>query len=203
MTDEHATRWRNRRRLILIFMAFFVPTLLAWLLVLSGWRPGEPTAQHGVLVQPPVPVTELALTRAAGTELQPRMFDGRWSMMLIVDGACGNDCAYMLDRLFRVYISLNKDADRVQLLLVLPQEAPVPVNMPDGLPLLRLPGSTIAELAEPESAAVHLVDPYGFRMMYYQPPLDAEGLLKDLRRLLRLSNEDVERFVRTGADADG
>lgn len=203
MTDEHATRWRNRRRLILIFMAFFVPTLLAWLLVLSGWRPGEPTAQHGVLVQPPVPVAELALTRAAGTELQPRMFDGRWSMMLIVDGACGNDCAYMLDRLFRVYISLNKDADRVQLLLVLPQEAPVPVNMPDGLPLLRLPGSTIAELAEPESAAVHLVDPYGFRMMYYQPPLDAEGLLKDLRRLLRLSNEDVERFVRTGADADG
>lgn len=203
MTDEHAIRWRNRRRLILIFLAFFVPTLLAWLLVLSGWRPGEPTAQHGVLVQPPVPVAELALTRAAGTELQPRMFDGRWSMMLIVDGACGNDCAYMLDRLFRVYISLNKDADRVQLLLVLPQEAPVPDSLPDGLPLLRLPRSAIAELAEPESAAVHLVDPYGFRMMYYQPPLDAEGLLKDLRRLLRLSNEDVERFVRTGADADG
>jgi hypothetical protein len=202
VTDEHALRWRNRRRLILIFLAFFVPTLLAWLLVLNGWRPGEPTAQHGVLVQPPVPVAELALVKDTGAELQPKAFDGRWSMMLVAGGTCGDACAYMLDRLFRVYISLNKDVDRVQLLLVLPQEAPAPANMPDGLPLLRLPQPAIAGLADPESAAVHLVDPYGFRMMYYQPPLDAEGLLKDLRRLLRLSNEDVERFVRTGAGAD-
>lgn len=202
MTDEHAKRWRNRRRLILIFLAFFVPTLLAWLLVLSDWRPGEPTAQHGVLVQPPVPVAELALLKASGNKLQPQAFEGRWSIMLIVDGACADECVYMLDRLLRVYISLNKDAKRVQLLLVQPQGAPALTSLPDGLPLLHLGESALVGLTEPGSAAVHLVDPYGFRMMYYQPPLDAEGLLKDLRRLLRLSNEDVERFVRTGVSGD-
>lgn len=198
MTDEQAIRWRNRRRLILIFLAFFVPALSAWVLVLSGWRPGEPTAQHGRLLQPPVPVAELALLTANGTVLQPQSFDGLWSMLLIVDGQCNEDCAYSLDRLLRVYISLNKDVDRVQLLLVVPQEELAPTALPEGLPLLRLPKAAMTGLVAPGSVAVHLVDPYGYRMMQYPAPLDAEGLLKDLRRLLRLSNEDVERYVRTG-----
>lgn len=200
MTDERALRWRNRRRLILIFLAFFVPTILAWLLVLNGWRPGEPSAQHGVLIQPPLPIAELEFSRDAGPVIQASSFKGRWSMMLIVNGICEGDCTYMLDRLMRVYISLNKDTDRVQLVLVLPQEVPAPEVLPEGMQLLRLPVPVMASLVEPESAQVHLVDPYGFRMMYYPPPLDASGLLKDVRRLLRLSNEEVERFVRAGAD---
>lgn len=199
MNDERTLQRRSRRRLILIFLAFFVPAVLAWLLVLNGWRPGEPTAQHGALVQPPVPVVELGLLDADGAALEANVFEGRWSMLLIADEACGDDCVHMLDRLFRVYIALNKDVERVQLLLVLPPDAPFPADLPQGLPTLRLAEPASANLVEPSLAAVHLVDPYGFRMMHYQSPLNADGLLKDLRRLLRLSNEDVERFVRAGA----
>jgi len=48
VTDDRDLAWRNRRRLILIFLLFFTPALLAWLLILSGWRPGG-TTNHGQL----------------------------------------------------------------------------------------------------------------------------------------------------------
>ncbi len=48
------------------------------------------------------------------------------------------------------------------------------------------------------TVSVQLVDPWGYRMMAYAAPLDGKGLLADLRRLLRASNEDIERLQRSG-----
>jgi len=201
VTDDRDLAWRNRRRLILIFLLFFTPALLAWLLILSGWRPGG-TTNHGQLVQPPAPVSALPLRNESGTAAGEERFLGRWSMLLVLDGPCDDACLLTLDRMSRAHIALNKDADRVQLLLVLPESATAPALPPEGPALLRLPRPVAADLtdADPGGAAtpsaVHLVDPYGYRMMRYPSPLDAEGLLKDLRRLLRLSKEDVERSMR-------
>jgi hypothetical protein len=206
VTDDHALIWRSRRRLILIFLLFFGPLLAAWLLILNGWRPLG-TTNHGTLVQPPAPVAELPLMRGDRTAaLGEGPFLGRWSMLLVLDGPCDDACLYTLDRMVRVRVALNKDADRVQMLLVLPEVVPAPQLPPGGPDLLRLPRGVAAELAEAAPAAggvpsaVHLVDPYGFRMMRYSPPLDAQGLLKDLRRLLRLSDEEIERLQRLGRD---
>lgn len=201
MTDKPIGKWRNRSWLILLFVLFFTPALLAWLLVLGGWRPAG-ASHHGELIQPPVPVAELPLSsRDAGTS-EPRGFAGLWSLLLIVPEDCTAACEQALDRLQRVRIALNKDAKRVQLLLVLPPQAPTPA-LPMGFKILRLPAETAAELARPPageaSLAVHMIDPYEFRMMKYSAPLDAQGLLKDLQRLLRLSNEDIEQLRRSEA----
>jgi hypothetical protein len=203
VTDPRAGMWRNRFKLILLFLLFFAPAVLAWLLVLGGWRPAG-ASHHGMLIQPPVPVAELPLTSGTQAPVDVRTFDGRWSMLLITAGPCEASCEYALDRLMRVHIALNKDADRVRLLLVLPQAVPTPPGLPDNLAVLQLPPAMAAELAGGAASAeiqpaVHLVDPYGFRMMQYPSPLDAQGLLKDLRRLLRLSNEEIERLRRAEA----
>lgn len=195
MTDDNAQRWRSRRKLILVFLLFFVPVLAAWALILSGWRPGG-TVNHGTLIEPPRPAAELPLARVDGSALEPRALRGQWNALLLNDGACEEACLQALDKMVRVHIALNKDADRVRLYLVLPDGVPAP-ELPAGAPeLLRLPPDALPALAaEAPLPALHLSDPYGYRMMRYPPPLDAQGLLKDLRRLLRLSNEEVERFA--------
>lgn len=201
MTDDRDLAWRNRRRLLLIFLLFFTPAVLAWLLILAGWRPGG-TTNHGELVQPPAPVSALPFRNDSGTVAGEERFLGRWSMLLVLDGACDDPCLNTLDRMSRAHIALNKDADRVQLMLVLPESVAAPALPPEGPAVLRLPRPVAADLTEAAPAAditpsaVYLIDPYGFRMMRYPPPLDAEGLLKDLRRLLRVSKEDVERSMR-------
>jgi hypothetical protein len=195
--------WRNRTWLILLFLLFFIPPVVAWLLVLGGWRP--PGATHrGVLIQPPAAIAELPLTGSDGTPLEQSRFDGQWSLLLLVAGACDEACVYTLDRLVRVHISLNKDADRVQLLLVQPEGAAAPAELPRGLLTAQAPPAVLERLIIEDStdavpSAVQLVDPYGFRMMSYPAPLDAQGLLKDLRHLLRLSNEEIERLRRSEA----
>ena len=103
---RHGGPWRGRVGLILLFALFFAPALLAWLLVLSGWRPASLT-HHGELIQPPRPVAELVLGGAAGTDL----FAGLWSLLLVVPSECGDDCRQALDGLQRVRIARNKDAD--------------------------------------------------------------------------------------------
>ena len=45
-----------------------------------------------------------------------------------------------------------------------------------------------------EAVSVSLVDTRGFQMMRYQTPLDASGMLSDLRHLMRLSNEELEEL---------
>jgi hypothetical protein len=205
VTDNRAAMWRGRRKLILVFLLFFGPALLAWLLILAGWRPAG-TVNNGDLIQPPVPVAELLLSSEQGEPMGEQPFLGLWSALLIVDGPCDDDCLYTLDQMVRVRTALHKDADRLQLMLVLPEGAPAPALPPDGPERARLPREAVADLVErpaegsAPASSVHLVDPFGFRMMKYAPPLDAQGLLKDLRRLLRLSNEDIERFQRLDRD---
>lgn len=201
MTERRGSQLRNRVWLLLLFALFFAPALLAWLLVLSDWRPAGAT-QHGELIQPPAPVVELALSSRDGRATTPATFAGQWSLLLVASGDCGAECEQALEWLLRVQIALNKDADRVQLLVAAPPEAALPADLPPHVQTLQLPAATAVALAGGEGAAalsVQMVDPFEFRMMQYAAPLDAQGLLKDLRRLLRLSNEDIERLRRSEA----
>lgn len=195
MADASATVRRNRIKLVLIFLLFFGPTLAAWILFESGWRPGG-TVNHGQLVEPVQPAGELNLTDEQGQPMGHDQFIGHWSMLLSSSEPCGEPCMETLNQLGRVHVALNKDMDRVQPGLILPTQAPMP-ELPARVWQLRADPAQLEALAagsESGIMAVHLFDFRGMRMMTYPVPLDASGMLKDIRRLLRLSNEEAERL---------
>lgn len=195
MTDASANLRRNRLKLLLLFVLFFAPTLTAWYLIETGWRPGG-MANHGDLVQPVQPLEELPLRSSQGEPVGAEPFLGRWTVLLSAAGGCSTECMQTLAVLGRAHVALNKDADRVQVGLVLPPQAPAP-ELPERVLRLEAPPELLQEWSPPAPAAelaVHIVDPRGMRMMAYPVPLDGSGLLKDLRRLLRLSNEEAERL---------
>lgn len=195
MNDKRAAR-ANRIKLLALFAMFFVPVLTAWVLVLNGWRPAG-TVNHGTLVVPPAPVLADGLLDAAGAPLGGDFFAGHWTVLLADPGACGDDCRRQLDVLGRVHVALNKDQDRLRMALLVPADVPEASSPVAELALVRAPRGVLQgwkPADQVEFAAVHMIDPAGFRMMVYPLPLDGSGLLKDLRRLLRLSDEDTERL---------
>lgn len=186
--------------LALIALAFFGPTVVALVLVESGWRPGG-RVNHGELVNPVEPMAALPLAES-GAPADPALWLGRWSLLLSSAQACASRCEETLSLLGRVHVALNKDQDRVQVGLVLPGGTGFPA-LPERVLRLHAPAPLLRDWAELAGAGedgmtVQLVDYRGQRMMSFPTPLDGSGLLKDLRRLLRLSKEEVERMSAEG-----
>lgn len=184
---------RGRLMLVLIFLAFFGPAVAAWILIETGWRPGG-HVNHGDLVQPVQPMAQAPLSTAAAP-IEPALWLGRWSLLVTAAEDCGRHCQETLNLVGRIHVALNKDQDRVQVGLVLPQGAAAPA-LPERVLRMAAPPKLLADWAGSAQGgvAVQLIDFRGQRMMRYTTPLDGSGLLKDIRRLLRLSNEEAEQL---------
>lgn len=172
---------------------FVAPVVAAWFMFSgqsgSGYVPGT----HGVLADPPVPLGDMELPAGgdAGTEAR---LTGRWSLLYVHQGACGQACEETLIRMRQVRLALGKDAGRLQRVF-LPLD---PVN--DGRGLARdFPGMAIVPGGAPGRSAllerigsrrpgeVLLADPLGNLVLSYPPEADADGLFRDARHLLKLS----------------
>lgn len=186
----------GRRNLLLLAALFLVPLLAAiWLYFSSPWRPA-PGAQHGELIDPPRPLPEVALGLPDGSAAAPGVLRGRWSLVHLIDGPCLEDCIAALARFRLVRLALDKDAVRVQRVLLHSGDCCGPgfpgLGDQDLLVLAATrPGerSLLAQFPRPRdgSPAIYIIDPLGNLMMRYPTTVAAGGLLKDLERLLRLS----------------
>jgi len=197
MNESHPSPWKARLTLLALVLLFGVPPLLAWFLLVSGWHPSA-TVNNGDLIRPP---EELDVAGWDGG-VTAQDFRGRWTILQVADGACREVCAEALDQTARARVSLDKDAHRVQRMLLQPESAPaVADRTAKGARTLRAPLASVRSLLrDGEDGAVYLIDPQGLRMMHYSMPLNAMGMVDDLERLLRASNEDIERMRRTHAD---
>lgn len=172
----------SRRQFLLVASLFFVPLAAAiWLYFSSGWRPGGGT-EHGELIVPARPLPDAA-------------FKGAWSLVFVEDKACAKRCRAALAEMRQVRFALNKDAARVKRVLLHAGaccESGFGAGEPD-LVMLAAAGPEDAKLLAlfPPAAdgrrGIYIVDPHGNLMMSYPATGAASGLLKDLERLLRLS----------------
>ncbi len=184
-----------------VALLFVAPIVAAWAMILLDWRPGI-TNNNGHLLQPPLAIAELPLTDLQGERLEATRFNGFWDVLVTPPAACEAACTETLDKLSRVHLALNKDMDRVRVAVLLPEDAPAP-ELPEQLGLLRAAGDVQRDIATAGSTfaldgpTVHVVDPRGWLILSYTYPLDASGLLDDMQRLLRASDEKIERAERT------
>ena len=195
------TMIKGRWQLPVLLALFVVPTLAAMVLVFTDWRPAGFT-NNGDLVQPAEQLSPGQWRSARGEPLQ---FAGDWLVVVPQTSACGDDCEQRLDTLSRARIALDRDIDRVQLLLLQPADGPVdPADIPEGIRVMEADAGTVAELNVHEGTAMaaHIVDYRGYHVMRYVEPLDGAGLLDDLEKLLRLSKEEAERRAQEEATAE-
>ena len=199
MTKPRSQRWIPW----LLVVLFGVPPLVAWTLYVSGWHPGS-TTNHGQFIRPPQSISGEGLASTEGKPADKQLFIGRWTLLVAADGECGETCRRELMDTRQIRLAMGKEMDRVQRVLFLPPGAPA---LPEaisrlhpGLKVFRADVARIRSLAgdngEPGDVIIQIVDPAGLRMMRYGQPLDAHGMMKDLQKLLKVSNRQLETIKR-------
>jgi hypothetical protein len=175
-------RRRSRLGLLLLALIFVGPPLLAPLLYYgSSWRPASHT-NHGVLIQPPRPLSAAA-------------FQGKWSLVYIGAGDCDADCRNALYYMRQTHWGLGQFAPRVQRLFLVTARCCDRTGLErayPGLITLDQSGPAGAALlavfpADARATSLFIVDPRGNLMMRYDSRAAPKGLLEDLTQLLRLS----------------
>jgi hypothetical protein len=206
-------RGRQRRALIGLALLFFAPVALAFILYYGiGWRPGG-HVNHGDLVEPPVPLPDLALPRTdeprpevagaatpagvAAASMSQTLLKGKWTLLYLGAGSCSAGCRTDLYNTRQVRAALGRDRERVQRVFLaegaccdfewLRVQQPDLITVRAGADIAPL----VAILERAHRAAtdrVYLVDPLGNLMMSYALDARPKGMLEDLKKLLRLSH---------------
>jgi hypothetical protein len=174
---------RNRAQLLLIAALFLLPFTAAVLLRFGGWQPPQ-TRNHGELLQPPLPMTEVRAQLDDGSAWPLGNLDREWSLLIRLPAACQQACRERLELLPRVREAQGRHAGKLFLFVLDPLDQP----LPEPIRPLHLQGNLPAPLRdrpEGELPALWLVDPNGFLVMHYQPQFDPSGLRRDLSRLVR------------------
>lgn len=187
-------RDRGRWTLLGIFMLFFIPVMLAWLLNIEtpAWLPSART-NHGDLIQPPLSFPLADLRTVDARPLPTQFLQGKWSLVSIQRTSCLADCDRTVYRSRQVRYALGKDMDRIQRVLVTAlsnvRETAKKVQKYDG--------NVSVVAAEPEwferasfvraGVEIYLVDPQGYLILTYARTADPSGLISDLERLLKIS----------------
>jgi cytochrome oxidase Cu insertion factor (SCO1/SenC/PrrC family) len=195
---DNSVRRRGRAQLILIAMLFAAPVVTAWVawnFAVSGGV--DATTNAGQLVNPVRPLQPVNLKGFSGEDLGDRLLTGRWSYVLLSTSGCNQQCAEKLYLTRQVRTGVNKDMQRVQRLLVL-RETPADIAaLRAAHPDLKLAivdegtwqafaGQFGGEVAA-EQGVFFMVDPLGNLMMRYDDKVEPKGVLKDLRKLLKVS----------------
>ncbi|WP_051221349.1 hypothetical protein [Neptunomonas japonica] len=158
----------NRLSFWLIWLFGAGPMLLAVFLYFSGFAPSN-SSQRGELLPPGVTLSDWELIDPTGKKHDA---NGQWQLLLISTAACTDRCAYWQQQLPQVNQALGKDKGRVIWALAAESTQQNQVNN--------------AQLPQ-QGSAIWLADPNGNLVLQYSLEQTPKDLLKDLKRLLKVS----------------
>jgi hypothetical protein len=189
-------RVRGRRSFLLIAAMFLLPVAVVFGLYYGGvWSPSG-SAAKGELIHPARPLAISGLRHPDGTTAGPEVFQGKWSLIYIGDGACDESCRTALTYGRQTRLALNKDMTRVQRLLLatrgccdqqyLGAEQPGLIALDASAPEAQ---SWLAQFPGERTKTLFIVDPLGNLMMRHDASqVINKDLLSDLKKLLKLSH---------------
>ncbi|GAA4324863.1 membrane protein [Pigmentiphaga soli] len=196
-----APRKRSLLSLYAVMLICAAPVVAAALVYFLDWRPAAAT-NYGDLVQPQRPVpppAELQLTTLEGDPFDLRSLAGRWLLVSVDSGACGDECAKKLFIMRQTHASTGKEIHRIERVWLIADDEPVPtivIRAYEGMHFLRARRDQLERfLALPpgedglDGLARHiwLIDPRNNQMMRFPENPDPLQLRKDIGKLLQAS----------------
>jgi len=187
---------RQRRMMLLVVLVAALPALIATVLVLTDWRPSGRSLARGELLQPARPLSGPEWQAAGEVHAESRLAGGKWLLITLADQRCDEFCERSLFSMQQARLLTHKDMRRVERVL-LAQSLPTTElkSLHEKFPGLNVyqvkPDPAFLKMLLEDGRNPHawifLVDPLGNLVLRYAPGIDAAGLHKDLKRLLKLS----------------
>jgi cytochrome oxidase Cu insertion factor (SCO1/SenC/PrrC family) len=196
-------RARSRRMILLIAALFLLPMVIAWWLVgsVDDWG-SRATRNHGDLVRPARPLTDFSLQRQDGSKFGLEDMKHKWTIVYIGGDSCDQACADVLYKTRQSRLAQGKEMSRINRLFVLNRihlDQAEQTTIEESHPELIVVNGDSNQLAGfirqfaidgkdvAHAGRIYIVDPLGNLMMSYEPGFEGTGLIKDLQRLLHVS----------------
>jgi cytochrome oxidase Cu insertion factor (SCO1/SenC/PrrC family) len=187
---------RKGRKVFMLMLVFFVvPVIVVILMYKFNWKPNG--SSLGELVNPPHLVSSpKEVVDNQGQALQTPFWKSKWSIVYVAD-QCDETCQDRLHDLRQLHVSLYKDIDRAQRVLITNMQdvSKIKSDYPE-LIVINNPQASISILAQEfkvnaenpmDSNRIYLVDSLGYLMMSYPTSVTLTDVRKDITRLLRYS----------------
>ena len=200
MTEQKNNIFKSRTILAGLFLLFFTPIFVSWYLVFfTDFKPGNGGTQHGILISPPRKIDDLQLVDPLTGQLHT-LYD-KWTMFVALEGDCDQSCINDLYRMRQIRLATGNEALRLQRAIYFIDERAatkaVEIFKNYAGQLLLLPGNINEQQLAffniesiDRQHAIYLIDPAGFVMMVYPAETEPTGIIKDIKKLLRISKLD-------------
>lgn len=190
-----ASHWRRYRILYLVLAVCAAPVLASYYLYYVAPPAGR--TNYGELVQPQRPLPPLALSALDGAPFDTAILRGRWVMLHVDSGQCGDTCQRKLWNMRQVRLATGKERDRIERLFLITDDTPLTTMLLreyEGTRFVRAERAELARFLElPQIGGtrledhVWLIDPLGNLMLRWPPAADPNRMKRDMERLLRAS----------------
>lgn len=186
---------KGRMVLMLMVVFFVVPIIVVTLMYKLDWKPSG--SSLGELINPPHLLnTPQDIRDSDGILLPEQFWQQKWSVVYVT-GECQKKCLDKLHGLRQLHVSLYKDIQRAQRVLITTSQdvASIKQDYPDLIVINKSESAVLRLVKEfqigaedpMESNRVYLVDSLGYLMMSYPENLSLADVRKDVTRLLRYS----------------
>ena len=187
-------RASGRIKMLLVLLVCAAPVLASYYIYFIA-RPSGGTA-YGTLIQPAVPMPDVAASTLAGQPQALRGLAGQWLLVVVDGGACAAACEKRLYVQRQLREMAGRESDRIDKLWLVIDDTPLSPALQSALlatpamNILRLPRSVVsgwlkAAPGQTLEDHIYIVDPVGDWMMRAPADADPSKLKRDVDRLLR------------------
>ena len=196
MIRDKKSQW-HRVKLLALIAVFLSPFVGGWLaLYVFELRPES--KNYGSLVQPPLKVKWPVLNSLSGEQYSDG-FGKKWTFLMFTRATCTEQCRSNLYYMRQIRTLLGRNTRRLQNVLI----SAVPIGAELKALLLDYPSLVVIDNFDNEALysqfqaadtegvgstpRLYLVDPDQNYMMHYPAQSDQNRILKDIRKLMKLS----------------
>ena len=181
-----------------LIAVFVVPLLIA--IAMYTYRDLLPTfgsVSNGQLIHPAQPIETLQIEMSDNSIFDSQQLASKWTYLIFQNLSCDLNCEASLFKLRQARLATGRESNRVQMILVHPSNQAFDIESQiyqrhqnlrlGGLKTLQVE-KDVQQPEQLESGHIYLIDPNGNLMMKYDHKASSRGLLKDIKKLLKISN---------------
>lgn len=204
LTEEQLkTRSRNRLTIIALVALFVLPMIVAFWLFKHPEDAGFGTKNKGDLIQPARPVEKVVLENVNdGSPFSLEDIKKYWGMVYFISGSCAEPCFEDLVKIRQSRLAQGGELKRIKRVVVLLDKqdsktlkrmneehvgAIIVTGRPSELKKLTDQFEIVQAKSVREGKRIYLLDPIGNLFLKYEPEHTAGEIVKDLKRLLHVS----------------
>lgn len=179
----------SKRSLWAMMVIFILPLVVAMILYQLRDHWDISTTNYGAFINPPLDIGDFHAVDSALGDIHADTFAGKWLLVFVDSGNNESNSDLAVQKLESVYFSLGKEVGNVRPLLIAKQPPKTSPEHPFAIEH-RYIHTAIANTAELGMMQDHfyIADPTGRLILNYDKEAQSNGILRDLRKLLKVSN---------------